>query len=160
MNKIDIENLSDVLGIDLSVKQETEIVTIDKSDYQIEESNTESNITVESIDTTELDNDFQLAKKNIINILDHGESVLESAENVAVQTENPKTIEAFASLVNSLTNASEKLLELHSKRKSIIEKNKKEEGSNGSVTNNTVAFVGSPSDLRKILRKENETNPI
>lgn len=155
MNKIDIENLSDVLGIDLSKQTDTEIVTLESSEYSIETNEASKNNIVES--DSELDNDFNIAKQNIINILDHGESVLESAENVAVQTENPKTIEAFAALVNSLTNASEKLLELHSKRKSITEKKNKEENANGNITNNTVAFVGSPSELLKILKNEKST---
>lgn len=153
MNKVDLDNLSDVLGIDLSVKEESNVVTLNTSEYQIEEVKPEET-TNSDIDSA-FENDFETAKTNIINIIEHGENVLGAAENIAVQTENPKSIEAFASLVNSLTNASEKLLELHSKKKSILDKSKKEESGNGSVTtNNTIAFVGSPSELRKILKNE------
>lgn len=154
---IDTEKLSEELETDFTS------IALSPGDYQIMVSETDDDEPVVQIEDNDLENDFQTARENLISVIESGARVLESAENFATQTEAPKSVEAFSALLNNLANASLTLLELH-KRKKDIKGAKKEEtdkgnsGNNGNITNNNIAFVGSPSDLRKFLNDTANTD--
>lgn len=99
-------------------------------------------------DTEEFD--FQRVRDNMLLLLTQGGEGLEFAIKLAKDTENPKAIDAFTNLLNSLVKTNAELMNLHATRKEINVKNDKP-SENNTVNNNV--FVGSASELKTFINK-------
>ena len=95
----------------------------------------------------EPERDFKYARQNFIDIIEKGSQALEELMDVAVQSQHPRAYEVLATTMKTLIDANKDLVEMS--RKNSPEKDQEPTG-NKSVTNNL--FVGSTSDLQKILR--------
>lgn len=96
------------------------------------------------------DQDYDLTRSNIHGILQQGQDALTHALSVAKQSEHPRAFEVVGGLMKHLSDINIQLLDVH-KKKQTLDNPKgsiKEEGKN--VTNNAI-FVGSTSELSKIL---------
>jgi len=75
---------------------------------------------------------------------------------VAGETASPRAYEVAGQLIKSVSDATDKLMDLQKKLKDV----KEEEKSKGPSTVNNALFVGSTSELSKILKsglnKENK----
>lgn len=97
------------------------------------------------------DADFEEARKNLLYLIDNAKEALEDVRVIAREKEGAKEYEAFNQLLRTVGDASGNLLKFHEMRKKFREKSKsKEEMKNGIAVNNAV-FVGSSSELRKML---------
>lgn len=97
-----------------------------------------------------LENDFETSRSNLHSLLQQGQDALYHALEVAKQSEHPRAFEVVGGLVKHLADVNGQLLDLHKKKTTIESPGKKESGS-GSVTNNNAIFVGSTSELSKML---------
>lgn len=100
--------------------------------------------------TPNVSSDFEYARGNMINILEKGNEALGDMLGFAQQSQHPRGYEVVAALIKTLSETNKDLLELSKKRKDI-------EGSDGPSTVNNNLFVGSTSDLLKLLKKNNAT---
>ena len=98
-------------------------------------------------DSPEPERDFKYARQNFIDIIEKGSQALEELMDVAIQSQHPRAYEVLATTMKTLIDANKDLVEMS--RKNSPEKDQEPTG-NKSVTNNL--FVGSTSDLQKILR--------
>lgn len=96
----------------------------------------------------DLNTDFETTRSNLHSLLIQGQDALFHALEVAKQSEHPRAFEVVGGLMKNLSDINTQLLDLH-KRKQTIEAPTKEERKN--VTNNNAIFVGSTSDLSKML---------
>ena len=71
---------------------------------------------------------------------------------LAQESEMPRAYEVAGQLIKSVSDATDKLMDLQKKLKDV---NKEEEKGPSSVTNNAL-FVGSTADLQKMLKKVNK----
>lgn len=100
-----------------------------------------------------LDYDYEKTRSNLHSLLEQGKQALDAALSVARQSEHPRAFEVVSGLMKDLADINGKLLDLH-KKKQAIETNsssntgKSSDGNN--VTNNSI-FVGSTSELSKML---------
>lgn len=122
----------------------------------------------------ELDEDFQRARSALQNIIRDGAEAVREAAIVAKSSDHDKAYTALASLINAMTTANDKMMELHMRRQKMLlelRKSKKENSNptnsaatpstqvaNTAPTTNTtnVMFVGSTSDLLQTLRKRTD----
>lgn len=102
------------------------------------------------VQSSAISQDFDYARGNLLAAIEKGQEALTDVVQVANMTQSSRSFEAVASVLNALTNANEKLLEL-SKKKKELEK----EDSPSTVNNNL--FVGSTAELLKII-KDNDKN--
>jgi hypothetical protein len=79
--------------------------------------------------------------------MDKGEMALDEIMSVASQSQQPRAYEVVATMVKTLSDSGKDLLEL-SKRKQDLQQDK---GGPSTVNNNL--FVGSTSELLKMLKK-------
>jgi hypothetical protein len=100
----------------------------------------------------DLENDFETTRSNMHSLLQQGQDALFHALEVAKHSEHPRAFEVVGGLVKHLSDVNTQLLDLH-KRKQTIEAPTKNET---SVTNNAI-FVGSTSDLSKMLNDIRKT---
>lgn len=101
---------------------------------------------------TESDADYEFARGNMISTIDKGREALDGILEVAQISQNPRSYEVVAKLIDSMTNASEKLLDLQKKQKDLTG----ETGQQAKTVNNNL-FVGSTAELQAFLKKQNES---
>ena len=97
------------------------------------------------------DNDFEFARQTYHDLLQKGSQALEDMIDVARATEHPRAFEVLSGMLKNVGDINGNLLDLH-KKKSDIEK-KEMPALPNSTTNNNV-FVGSTTDLQRMLMKD------
>lgn len=102
--------------------------------------------------------DYDKTRGNLHGLLAQGQEALYHALEVAKSSEHPRAFEVVGNLMKQLSDVNAQLLELHEKKQKLdLPASKKEEASK-QVTNNNAIFVGSTSDLNKMLSNMNKGN--
>jgi hypothetical protein len=130
--KID-ETLSAEFGI--APIQATEVITADGE--------------IISEATNKIEDDYDIARNNLRELLLNGQTALQTALAVAQQSEHPRAIEVVGNLMKQLADINQQLLDLHQQKQKLD--GPKESGPKKEVTNNNVIFTGSTADLNKML---------
>lgn len=112
--------------------------------------------------------DYELARGNYHELLAKGENLLDLAIEIAESTQDPKSIDSAAKLLTNLMGANSKLLEITKAKQEVFMRTRAKEvlktafADAGNTTtninpqtinNNNTLFVGSPSDLNKMLKE-------
>lgn len=97
-----------------------------------------------------LNQDYDITRNNLHMLLQQGQDALFHALEVAKQSEHPRAFEVVGNLMKNLSDINHQLLDLHTKKKSLEEPQKKEDSSTKNVTNNSI-FVGSTMELSAML---------
>ena len=99
------------------------------------------------INGMEEDTDFKYTRENLYNLLERGQDAVEELLEIAKQSEHPRAFEVVGQLIGKLTETNKELMGLH--------KTKKDLSTEKGPTNVTNAlFVGSTSDLQKMLKEK------
>ena len=99
----------------------------------------------------EEDTDFKYTRENLYNLLERGQDAVEELLEIAKQSEHPRAFEVVGQLIGKLTETNKELMGLH--------KTKKDLSTEKGPTNVTNAlFVGSTSDLQKMLKEKSTEN--
>lgn len=106
-------------------------------------------------DTTDnnIDADYVESRNNLYSLLAQGQDALMSALEVAKQSENPNAFAVVGTLMKQLADVNHQLLGLSERKQRMSDKKERSQDSGQpikQVQNNTV-FVGSTSDLHKML---------
>ena len=103
------------------------------------------------INGMEEDTDFKYTRENLYNLLERGQDAVEELLEIAKQSEHPRAFEVVGQLIGKLTETNKELMGLH--------KTKKDLSNEKGPTNVTNAlFVGSTSDLQKMLKEKSTEN--
>lgn len=107
-------------------------------------------ISKKGITLTQTDNvvedDCDASRNNLYGLLQSGQDALESALEIAKQSEHPRAFEVVGNLIKQLADINHQLLDVHIKKQKMLAK----EPEKTSITNNSI-FVGSTSQLNKFL---------
>jgi hypothetical protein len=104
---------------------------------------------VPEVISSNVQDDFDFARANMVNIIEKGQEALNDILSVAQQSQQPRSFEVVSDLIRTIAQTNKDLLEL-SKQKKEIEK------TDGPKTVNNNLFVGSTSELLKMLKQTNE----
>lgn len=96
--------------------------------------------------------DYTYARENLYDVIEKGTSALDELVHLAKASEHPRAFEVVSQLTKTLVDANKDLLEIQKKVKSL-RKEDEQKGPN-SVTN--ALFVGSTSELQKLIKGDNE----
>jgi hypothetical protein len=107
-------------------------------------------IDADSSDDKEVDEDFQLARENIKELLEQGKDVFAEMLQVAKQSQHPRAFEVLGNLMKIAVDTNKDLLTLRKQKRELV---KKTDGSPTTVNNNLVL---STADLLKLIK--NQTN--
>lgn len=107
--------------------------------------------TGELVTTTEskIEDDYDHARNNLRKLLTDGQSALATAISVAQQSEHPRAIEVVGNLMKQLADINQQLLDLHQQKQKL---DAPKEGNKPGVTNNNAIFVGSTTELNKLIK--------
>jgi len=137
--------MKDIIGESLGLEDESEPET--------------GNTELQVIDVDESDDtaseDFDAARVNIHKVIMDGQSAIDTLTQIAESSQHPRAYEVLATLMNTMLHANKDLMTLQEKKSNItgIERSP----SAGKTINNNL-FVGSTSELQKVLKGINEDN--
>jgi hypothetical protein len=100
--------------------------------------------------------DYEEARRRMNDILDIGTAFARNAAAVANQRNDPESISAAAGAIKAVTDAADKFVKLSETHQKVTGTNV--HGDVKTVTNNL--FVGSTSDLNKMLKKAKKENNL
>jgi hypothetical protein len=84
----------------------------------------------------------------LYDLIEKGQEAVNGALEIAQESGHPRAFEVAGNLIKQTTEMAEKLTDLHRKMKDL----NAEESGPKSVTNNNSMFIGSTSDLQKMLK--------
>ena len=91
--------------------------------------------------------DYDYTRANLYSLIEKGQESLNGIMELAGESASPRAYEVAGQIIKSVADTTDKLMELQKKVKEIDE----DKGKPTQVTNNAV-FVGSTSDLSKMLK--------
>ena len=96
-----------------------------------------------------IDKDYEYSRANLYSLIEKGQEAINGIMEVAGEGGSPRAYEVAGQLIKSVADTTDKLIDLQKKLKEVEEDSKK---TTNNVTNNAV-FVGSTSDLQKMLKQ-------
>ena len=109
-------------------------------------------------ENNDIKKDYEYTRANLYSLIEKGQEAINGIMELAGEGGSPRAYEVAGQLIKSVADTTDKLADLQKKLKDL-EENSGSKGPN-SVTNNAV-FVGSTSDLQKLLKQGflNNNNP-
>ena len=98
-------------------------------------------------DSTDIRNDYEYTRGNLYSIIEKGQEAINGILELAQESEMTRAYEVAGQLVKSVSDATDKLMDLQKKLKEVEEE---KERSPTNVTN--ALFVGSTNELAKMLK--------
>ena len=95
--------------------------------------------------------DYEYTRGNLYSIIEKGQEAINGILELAQESEMPRAYEVAGQLIKSVSDATEKLMDLQKKLKDVNE----EEKQKGPTTVNNALFVGSTAELQKLLKGQN-----
>ena len=96
----------------------------------------------------EIEKDYEYTRANLYSIIEKGQEAINGIMEVAGESASPRAYEVAGQLIKSVADTTDKLMDLQKKVKDVNEDAPK----TNNVTNNAL-FVGSTSELSKMLKK-------
>ena len=98
----------------------------------------------------DIEKDYEYTRGNLYSIIEKGQEAINGILELAQESEMPRAYEVAGQLIKSVSDATDKLMDLQEKLKDVEEEKVSKGPSN--VTN--ALFVGSTADLAKLIKKE------
>ena len=95
--------------------------------------------------------DYEYTRGNLYSIIEKGQEAINGILELAQDSEMPRAYEVAGQLIKSVSDATDKLMDLQKKLKDVEE----EKASKGPSTVNNSLFVGSTAELAKMLKSVN-----
>ena len=96
--------------------------------------------------------DYEYSRGNLYSIIEKGQEAINGILEVAQESDMPRAYEVAGQLIKSVSDATDKLMDLQKKLKDV---NEEKEKAPTNVTN--ALFVGSTADLQKLLKDQSKT---
>jgi len=99
-----------------------------------------------------IDNDYKYSRDTYYELVEKGKQSLELMIEVARESEHPRAFEVLSGMIKNISDVNDRLMDLNKKKKDI---DRKEEVKKIANTTNNL-FVGSTTELQKLLKNESE----
>ena len=103
----------------------------------------------------DVEKDYEYSRAQLYSLVEKGQEAVDGALDVAQQSDSARAYEVAGQLIKHVADTADKLVDLQKKMKEIDEVNTKQNTTN--VTNNSL-FVGSTSELQKMLKQTMKDN--
>ena len=126
-------------GLDDAFNVESSIVSTDKNDVVKKP---------DRLTKGDIQKDYEYTRGNLYSIIEKGQEAINGILELAQESEMPRAYEVAGQLIKSVSDATDKLMDLQKKLKDVNE----EQQQKGPNTVNNALFVGSTADLTKLLK--------
>ena len=103
---------------------------------------------LKKVEGQDIGKDYDYTRGNLYSLIEKGQEAINGIMEVAGETASPRAYEVAGQLIKSVADTTDKLMDLQKKVKDVNEDAPK----TNNVTNNAL-FVGSTSELSKMLKK-------
>ena len=104
-------------------------------------------------DTPDIQQDYATSRAQLHNLVMKGQEAVDGILDVARASDHPRAYEVAATTIKAVGDVTDKLIDLQAKMKELDKEDKK---GPSNVTN--ALFVGSTSELQKLLKQQNNIN--
>ena len=104
------------------------------------------------------ENDFEMARRIKHELLVKGAEALEDMIEVAKSTEHPRAYEVLSGMIKNVGEVSDSLMDIHKKKKDYDKPDEKIKELPNTTNNNV--FIGSTSDLQRMLLKKDDEEKV
>jgi len=125
--------------LDKNLNIESSIVEVEKSSTSIDESSSRSD---------DIKKDYEYSRANLYSLIEKGQEAINGIMELAGEGGSPRAYEVAGQLIKNVGDVADKLIDLQKKVKEVEEDASK----TTNVTNNAV-FIGSTSELSKLLKQ-------
>lgn len=132
----EFESIDDALGVESSI-----VGTDSSQTLPMKKTN------VDHVD--HIEKDYEYTRANLYSLIEKGQEAINGIMELASESDSPRAYEVAGQLIKSVADTTDKLADLQKKIKDLEEDTVKQ---TTNVTNNAL-FVGSTSDLSKLLKK-------
>jgi hypothetical protein len=105
-------------------------------------------------DANDIKKDYEYARGNLYSLVEKGQEAINGMLELAQESEMPRAYEVLGQLIKTTTETTEKLMALHK-----IKKDVEEDAPKGPTTVNNALFVGSTTELAKLLKQQSQNQP-
>ena len=95
--------------------------------------------------------DYEYTRGNLYSIIEKGQEAINGALELAQETEQARGYEVVGQLIKSVSDATDKLMELQKRLKDV-----EEEKTKGPTNVTNALFVGSTAELQKLIKKQDK----
>ena len=92
--------------------------------------------------------DYEYTRGNLYSIIEKGQEAIDGILELAQESEMPRAYEVAGQLIKSVSDATDKLMDLQKKLKDVNEESQQK----GPNTVNNALFVGSTAELAKLIK--------
>jgi len=103
----------------------------------------------------QIETDANYVRQNLYDLIEKVHSAIDEMMAIADQSQHPRSYEVLAAMIKTMVETNKDLLDVHEKKKKLT-KDDIDKVARDTINNNL--FVGSTSDLLKILNKDDEPN--
>ena len=96
--------------------------------------------------------DYEYSRDTYYDLIEKGRESLELMIEVARESEHPRAFEVLSGMIKGIADVNDKLMDLNKKQKDLTREDKPSE----STTTNNNLFVGSTTDLQRMLQGQDE----
>ena len=96
----------------------------------------------------DIEKDYEYTRGNLYSIIEKGQEAINGILELAQDSEMPRAYEVAGQLIKSVSDATDKLMDLQKKVKDVNEDSPQK----GPSTVNNALFVGSTAELAKLLK--------
>lgn len=157
MNEVD-KHLDTLLGIESETVTEAETLEDVTTDTIIVKQEDLLPVPVvepeEPSSDNDLEYDYELSRETHRDLIDQGKDALDKLLKVADESQHPRAYEVAGQLLKNLSDMTDKLMNLHEKKRKIESDGKPK--SIGNVNVDKAVFVGTTTDLLKRIKDESE----
>ena len=100
----------------------------------------------------DVEKDYEYTRGNLYSIIEKGQEAINGILELAQESEMPRAYEVAGQLIKNVADATDKLMDLQKKLKEVNE----EEKTKAPSTVNNALFVGSTSELSKLLKAQSK----
>jgi hypothetical protein len=102
-------------------------------------------------DANDIKKDYEYARGNLYSLVEKGQEAINGILELAQESEMPRAYEVAGQLIKNTSEIAEKLMALHK-----IKKDVEEDAPKGPTTVNNALFVGSTTELAKLLKQQSQ----
>ena len=101
----------------------------------------------------DIEKDYEYTRGNLYSIIEKGQEAINGILELAQDSEMPRAYEVAGQVIKSVSDATDKLMDLQKKLKDVNE----ESVAKGPTNVTNALFVGSTSDLSKLIKAQSDS---
>lgn len=127
----------------------SEIIQVDDDISSLAE-NKKEEIKKSNIDQNDIKKDYEYTRANLYSLIEKGQEAINGILELAQESEMPRAYEVVGQLIKSVSDTTDKLMDLQKKLKDVEE----EKTVRGPTNVTNALFVGSTAELSKLLKQQ------